>query len=135
MRRGPAEDDSEQRDSAPYDLATDGRRSHDFQREVELPQKMLAALRDPYDFAQAFENREFFTQLEERLRAMGRNEALKVMQMYLAGSEHEIAAAFGLPPGRAGYRAKNTFFQKVRRTVREAFQSLPYPTDKNKPAA
>jgi hypothetical protein len=110
-------------------------RSHDFQREVELPPGMRDGRPDPYDFAKAFENREYFMKVEEELRRTGRNDAAKVIQMYLAGSDHEIAEVFGLPSGKAGYRAKNTFFQRIRRDVREVLELFSKPRNTNKPAA
>jgi hypothetical protein len=116
-------------------IASGGQRSHDFQREVELPPGMRDGRPDPYDFAKAFENREYFTKVEEELLRTGRPDAAKVIQMYLAGSDHEIPEVFGLPSGRDGYRAKNTFFQRIRRDVREVLESFSQPMEKKKPAA
>ena len=116
-------------------IAGGGQRSHDFQREFQLPTAMRDGRPDPYDFAKDFESREYFMKLEGELRRQGRHDAARVIQMYLAGSDHEIPAVFGLPSGKAGYRAKNTFFQRMRREVREVLESFANPGNKRKPAA
>ena len=114
-------------------LAKGGRGSHDFQREVELPDRVRALLRDPYDLVKAFENYELFTRLEKELRAMGLDDTLQMMQMYLSDSDDEIPEVFGAAAGAMGYRAKNTLFQRFRRRMRNTLKLLSEQVDK--PAA
>ena len=105
------------------------------QKDVPLPDGMLVALEDKSDLAEDFANRDLFIKLEQRLREAGRNDATKLIQMYLSGSAHEIAKAFGIPPGKAGYRARNTLMQRIRREVRREFESLTTGRDDHKGVA
>src|SRR5438105_13811969 len=71
------------------DLAAGGHRIR-LLKDVALPERMLSNREDPYDFEKDFADRDTFLKLEERLRESGRDDARKVIEMYLSGSAHQI---------------------------------------------
>lgn len=101
------------------DLAVGGIRVRQ-QLDVELRDHVLAVLKEPYDFAKAFEDREFVARLEERLEVLGLVDVSKMLQMYLFESEDQIAGAFGAN----GKRAKNNLAQRFRRGLQRALKLL-----------
>jgi hypothetical protein len=105
------------------DMAAGDRRIR-VRREVRLLEGVRAVIQDPYDFVKDFENRELFTRLQEELRAANQDDVLLMMQMYLSDSDDDIAGVFGAASGAAGYRAKNTLYQRFRRGLRRAAKAL-----------
>jgi hypothetical protein len=102
------------------DLAAGGRRPR-VGRDVDLWDETLAAMADPEDFAKAYEDREFFQRLEERLKSTGQTDTLIMLQMYLSNSEDEIAAVFGI---ERNSRGRNTLSQRFRRSMHKTLKLL-----------
>jgi hypothetical protein len=90
-------------------------------RDVELRNEMLASLRDPHNFAKAYEDREFLQRLEDHLRNTGQTETLIMLQMYLSECEDDLAEVFGV---RKNSQDKNTLMQRFRRTLQRTVKLL-----------
>jgi hypothetical protein len=102
------------------DIAAGGRRAR-VGREIELKEQMLACMREPYDFARAFEDREFMERLEVRLDNLGMDDLKLMLQLYLSDAEDQIPRVFGIEPNS---RERNTLSQRWRRGIRKAFNLL-----------
>ena len=108
------------------DIAAGGRRSR-LSLEVDLYNGTLVSIPEPFDFERDFVGRDLMTRLEQELIASGHMDVLKMMEMYASGSADEIPAAFGIPDGKAGYRAKNTLAVRFRRVMRRALERVSEP--------
>ena len=95
------------------DLAVGGHRAR-IGRDVELTDAMLETLPYQDNFEKAYEDREFLERLKEQLRLLGKNDELKMLNLYLTESEHKIAEVFGV---KRNSRARNTLSQRFWRSL------------------
>ncbi len=83
---------------------------------------MLACLREPYNFARAYEDAEYFDRLLEELQRRGMVDAERIVNMYLAEAEDQIPAAFGIETKAS--TAWQSLCKRFLRSVRRAAGSL-----------
>jgi hypothetical protein len=104
------------------DMAAGGKRFR-LRLDVDLYNDTQANIVEPSDFVKDFVNRDLVSHLEERLIELGQTDVLKMMEMYISDSADEIPTVFGIPAGRAGYKAKNTLYKQFRRVMRRLLES------------
>ena len=118
---GPAPSSAIYRDAAwrAADMSAGGRRERDG-LNIQLLQVMLACVREPYNFARAYEDAEFFERLREELRTKGMTDIERMVNMYLADAEDQIPAAFGIEnkTSKAWQNLSKRFLRSIRRAVK-----------------
>jgi hypothetical protein len=100
------------------DMAAGGRRAR-VGLDVELKDHVLASLREPHCFATAFEDKEFFQRLEQRLKILGLKDIQTLLNLYLSESEDQIPTVFAVKANSAG---RNTLSQRFYRGLRKAIK-------------
>jgi hypothetical protein len=89
---------------------------------IRLHDVMLACLREPYDFARAYEDAEYFERVLEELQRRGMVDVERIVKMYLADAEDQIPAAFGIE--KKASKAWQTLCKRFLRGIRRAAGSL-----------
>jgi hypothetical protein len=100
-------------------LAAGGRRIYSG-KEVQLLDHMSAVLKEPYDFESALLDRDLLERLRDRLRQLGREDIVEVMDTYLANPDDQIPELFGAKCRRA----KSTFWKQFHRCADKAIELL-----------
>jgi hypothetical protein len=93
--------------------------------DVELKDHVLAELREPFNFANAFEDREFIERLRDRLADRGETDVARMIELYLYEAEDQIGTVFGVQ----GKRERNNLAQRLHRALQKARQILSFPDE------
>lgn len=120
---GPAPSSAIYRDAAwrAADMRAGGRRERDG-LNMQLLEAMIACLREPYNFAHAYEDNEYFERLLQRLRDEGMDDVEMMVKMYLAEADDQIPAAFGIE--KRASTAWQSLSKRFLRGIRRAASSL-----------
>jgi len=86
-----------------------------------LTESLVKILSYEPGFDKAFEDREFLERLKEQLVLLGKTDELKMLNLYLTGAEHKIAAAFGV---KRNSQASNTLSHRFWRSIAESVDIL-----------